>query len=158
MEIVEAKIDDSEILTQITKLSKAYWGYSDEQIEDWSELLTITKNYIETNHVYKLLVDNMTIGYYSYIILNENEVKFDNLFILPNYIGRGYGKVLMFDFLNKLQNSEIKKVILDSEPNAERFYKQFGFIKVGQLETSIKGRFLPIMELAINKSTHLKTD
>ncbi len=148
-EITKSNIEDDEILTEITKKSKAYWGYSDEQMESWSDLLTITKNYIETNNVYKLLVDNLPIGYYSYIYLSEKEVKLDNLFVLPDYIGSGFGKLLMNDFLNRVKNSDIKKITLDSEPNAEKFYEYFGFIKVGQIETAIKDRYLPIMELKI---------
>ena len=148
-EITKSNIEDDEILTEITKKSKAYWGYSDEQMESWSELLTITKNYIETNNVYKLLVDNLPVGYYSYIYLSEKEVKLDNLFVLPDYIGSGFGKLLMNDFLNRVKNSDRKKITLDSEPNAEKFYEYFGFIKVGQIETAIKDRYLPIMELKI---------
>lgn len=30
------------------------------------------------------------------------------------------------------------------------FYAKFGFIKVGQIETSIKDRYLPVMDLRIN--------
>ncbi len=148
-EIVRSTLEDNEILTEITKESKAYWGYSDEQMEDWSELLTITKDYIETNAVYKLLVDNLTVGFYSYIYLNEDLVKLDNLFVLPNHIGSGLGKLLMNDFLKRIKNTERKKIILESEPNVEKFYEYFGFIKIGQIETAIKGRYLPIMELKI---------
>ncbi len=149
MEIKKSTIEDSTILTEITKMSKAYWGYSDEQIENWSELLTITKNYIETTNVYKLLDNDLIVGYYSYIYLNEKEVRLDNLFILPNYIGTGLGKLLMGNFLDRIKNTETERIILDSEPNAEKFYAYFGFKKVGQRETSIKGRYLPIMEFVI---------
>ncbi len=148
-EIIKSTIEDNELLTEITKKSKDYWGYSNEQMEVWSEVLTITKNYIETNHVYKLLVDNLTVGYYSYLHLNESEIKLDNLYILPNYIGRGYGKLLMNNFLHRIKDDVPKMIILESEPNAEKFYQGFGFIKVGQIETSIKDRYLPIMELKI---------
>lgn len=147
--ITKSTIEDSEVLTEITKKSKAYWGYSDEQIENWSELLTITKNYIETNHVYKLLDNDLTVAYYSYIYLNKKEVKLDNLFVLPNYIGTGLGKLLMNNFLDRIKDTEVEKIILDSEPNAEKFYEYFGFKKVGQIKTSIKDRYLPIMELKI---------
>mgnify|MGYP006191408589 FL=1 len=148
-EIIKSTAEDNEILTEITKKSKAYWGYSDEQMESWSELLTITKNYIETNKVYKLVVDKLTVGYYSYVYLNEKEVKLDNLFVMPSYIGKGFGKLLMVNFLTEIENSEVEKITLDSEPNAATFYESFGFIKVGQIETSIKDRYLPIMELKI---------
>ena len=148
-EVKRSSIDDNEILTEITKKSKAYWGYSDEQMENWSELLTITRDYIQDNNVYKLLLDNLIVGYYSYVHLNKNEVELDNLFVLPNYIGRGFGKLLMNDFLNRIKHTEIEKVILESEPNVEKFYDSFGFIKIGQKETTIKDRYLPIMELKI---------
>jgi predicted GNAT family N-acyltransferase len=147
MIIEKANIDDDGILTEITKKSKAYWGYSNEQIEIWSELLTITKTYIETNNVFNIVVNNKIVGYYSFFENEENNVKLDNLFILPDYIGKGFGRDLMNDFLTRIKKTGTKKVTLDSEPNAEKFYAKFGFKKVGQMETSIKDRYLPIMEL-----------
>lgn len=33
----------------------------------------------------------------------------------------------------------------------ENFYKSFGFETVGQLQSSIKDRYLPVMELRIEK-------
>lgn len=147
MKIESAHKNDHEILTAITKKSKSYWGYSEEQIEIWSELLTITESYIETNAVYKLVVNKTTIGYYSYFHENEKTIRLDNLFVLPECIGKGFGQILMDDFLGRLHSLEINKVMLHSEPNAESFYTKFGFVKVGAIETSIKDRFLPIMKL-----------
>lgn len=151
MTIQKANTHDHKILTEITKKSKAYWGYSDEQIESWSEFLTVSKEYIETKSVYNLIVYNKIIGYYSFFHESENTIKFDNLFVLPDFIGKGFGKTLMNDFLDRMKNSDAQKVILNSEPNAEDFYIRFGFVKVGQMKTSIKDRYLPIMELEINK-------
>jgi predicted GNAT family acetyltransferase len=118
MTIQKAIPHDHKLLTEITKKSKAYWGYSDEQIEIWSELLTVTKEYIETKSVYNLIVDNKIIGYYSFFHESENTIKLDNLFVLPNFIGKGFGKILMNDFLVRMKNSDAQKVILNSEPNA----------------------------------------
>ncbi|MES2726473.1 MAG: GNAT family N-acetyltransferase [Bacteroidota bacterium] len=149
MTILKANTDDDEILTDITKKSKAYWGYTQEQIDMWSELLTITKSYIENNHVFKLVINNTTLAYYSYCYLDNDTVKLDNLFVLPAYIGSGFGKLLMHDFIDTIKKTERKKIVLDSEPNAQAFYEKFGFIQVGQMKTSIKDRYLPIMELTI---------
>lgn len=151
MEIKKASINDNEILTEITKKSKAYWGYSEEQILKWSDNLTISKDYIETNYVFALVNDNKIIGYYSYIIKEEEEknVILDNLFILPEYIGKGFGKYLMNDFLNRMKNEKFEKITLDSEPNAEDFYLKIGFKKIGEFETPIKNRFMPIMEISL---------
>lgn len=152
MIIKKAIPNDHKLLTEITKKSKAYWGYSQEQIENWSQFLTVSKEYIETKSVYNLIVDDKIIGYYSFFHESENTIKLDNLFILPDFIGKGFGKIVMNDFLVRIKNSNVQKVILNSEPNAEEFYLKFGFVKVGEIETSIKDRYLPIMELNLHQN------
>jgi ribosomal protein S18 acetylase RimI-like enzyme len=149
MKIKKANLNDNEILTVITKKSKAHWGYSEEQILQWNDNLTISKDYIENNCVFKLIVNDKVVGYYSYIIKEEKNVLLDNLFILPEYIGKGFGKYLMTDFLNRMKNEKFEKITLDSEPNAEDFYLKIGFKKIGEFETSIKNRFMPIMEMSL---------
>ncbi len=153
MTVEKANIIDHEILTEITKKSKGYWGYSVEQILQWDKNLTITQEYIKGNYVFKLLNEDLIIGYYSYFIEEKKNVILDNLFIRPEYIGKGFGKYLMDDFLNKIRESEFEKIILDSEPNAEAFYSKVGFVKVGEFETSIKNRFMPIMEMKLKENT-----
>ncbi|WP_395052663.1 GNAT family N-acetyltransferase [Flavobacterium sp.] len=147
MKIVKATSKDDEVLTSITKKSKAFWGYSAEQILKWNDSLTVSKEYIETYNVFKLITEDTIIGYYSYFNIEKDTIKLDNLFILPEHIGKGFGKLLMNDFLNKLEKSETKKVQLHADPNAENFYLKLGFKKVGEFETTIKNRFMPIMEL-----------
>lgn len=149
MIIEKANIEENEILTNITKKSKAYWGYSPEQILMWSNNLTISKEYIEKNDVFKLIFENKIIGYYSYIKEENHTVKLDNLFVLPEYIGKGFGKYLMDDFTERMRYEKCQKIILDSEPNAEKFYQKIGFKKIGEFETSIKNRFMPIMEMKL---------
>ena len=75
MTIEKAKITDNETLTAITKKSKAFWGYSPEQIQEWDKNLTISQDYIKEHNVYKLTVNNLIIGYYSYFFKDEKERK-----------------------------------------------------------------------------------
>jgi N-acetylglutamate synthase-like GNAT family acetyltransferase len=148
LNIEKANSDDHEILTEITKSAKAFWGYSNNQMAQWNDALTISKEYIESNFAYKLIKENQVIGYYSYFHLENTIVKLDNLFVLPNYIGKGFGNYLILDFLNRIkENCGINKVLLNADPNSEKFYQKFGFETIGHLESSIKNRFLPIMEL-----------
>ncbi|MDQ6471372.1 GNAT family N-acetyltransferase [Flavobacterium sp. LHD-80] len=149
MKIEKANILDNQILTTITKKSKAYWGYSAEQIQKWDKSLTISQDYIRNNNTFKLIDNNLILGYYSYLFENEKTVKLDNLFILPKHIGKGFGKQLLLDFLSRMKEEKIEKIILDSEPNAENFYAKMGFVKIGEFETSIKNRFMPIMEMKL---------
>ena len=80
MKIEKASVNDNQILTEITKKSKAHWGYSEEQILKWNDNLTITTAYIENNSVFKLINNDETVGYYSYIIEEKRNVL---LAILP---------------------------------------------------------------------------
>lgn len=155
MKIIKAETEDNEILTTITKRSKAYWGFSEEILKKWEDLLTISKDYIEKNKVYKLVHNENIIGYYSYFSIDENTTKLDNVFILPEFIGQGFGKIIMNDFLEKIKLDGVRKITLDAEPNAENFYKSFGFETLGQLESLIKDRYLPIMELQIENKYDL---
>ena len=150
MKVEEAKTFDANELSELTIRSKSHWNYSKKQIEEWKDDLTITSDYINEKEVYKLIDNKSLIGYYSYFKLNEIDIKMENLFIEPKYIGQGYGKFLMSDFLQRIKEAGFKKVTLDADPNAEKFYSYIGFHIVGQLESSVKDRYLPIMEIEIS--------
>lgn len=152
MTIEKAKNIDGNELTELTIRSKSHWNYSKEQIAKWKNDLIVTSNYIDEKEVYKLLLNNILIGYYSYFELNGENVKLENLFIEPKFIGQGYGRLLMSDFLQRVKKAEYNKVTLDADPNAEKFYSKIGFKIVGQLKSSLKDRFLPIMEMEIASS------
>jgi len=149
MTIQTANTADHELLTQITKKSKAFWGYSEDLLLVWDDALTITEHYIIKNKVFKFSADNKIIGYYSYIIEENQIIKLDNLFLLPQYIGKGLGTFLVNDFLNRIQNQNYQKIYLQSEPYAEGFYKKHGFKTIERLETNVKNRFMPVMELEL---------
>ena len=146
MEIKKADISDADILSDLTIRSKSYWNYSEAQIRKWKSDLSITTEYISKRKVYNLIERNQILAYYAYFSLGKEQVKLDNMFIHPDFIGRGFGKLLMNDFMNRAKSTGFKKVILDADPNAKDFYKKLGFSVTGKKETSIKNRFLPIME------------
>jgi N-acetylglutamate synthase-like GNAT family acetyltransferase len=149
MKIEQAKISDAKQLTELTIASKAYWNYSAAQIAEWNDVLTVSEEYIEQSHVYKLSIENRLIGYYAYLNLTAKNLILDNIFIHPDFIGKGYGSVLMNHFLRLAKNKGFERIELDSDPNATAFYHKFGFKTIGQLETSIIDRFIQIMELKI---------
>ncbi|WP_299444335.1 GNAT family N-acetyltransferase [uncultured Aquimarina sp.] len=149
MKIEKAIKNDSNDLTELTIRSKSHWNYSKEQIEEWRDDLTVSEIYILEKEVYKLINRNDLIGYYSYFRINDLDVKLENLFIEPEFIRKGFGKMLMNDFLQRIQNAKFERIILDADPNVEKFYEKIGFKVIGKLETSIKNRFLPIMEMKI---------
>ncbi len=147
--IEKANRTDAEKITNLTIRSKNYWNYGDKQIAEWKDELTITSKYVDDNQVYKLTKDNELIGFYAFQPKNNKIIKLNFLFIEPKYIGKEYGKLLMTDFLKRIEETDYEKITLDADPNAEKFYERVGFKTVGKLKSSIKNRFLPIMEMEI---------
>ncbi|MBT8218898.1 MAG: GNAT family N-acetyltransferase [Bacteroidia bacterium] len=145
--IEKAIASDADEITELTIRSKDYWHYGEKQIAEWRDELTITPGYITENEVYKIVDGDQILGFYAYQPENDIDIKLNFLFIEPAFIGRGLGKLLLQDFFKRIEKTDHKRVLLDADPNAEQFYKRFGFKVIGQLETSIENRFLPIMEL-----------
>ena len=155
MNVKKANRIDANEITELTMRSKNFWDYGKNQMEEWRDELTITPKYIDENQVFKIIKNDRLIGFYAYQSINSKLVKLNYLFVEPEFIGKGYGKILMKDFLKRIENNKYERVTLDADPNAERFYRSFGFDIIGKLKSSIKDRFLPIMELKI-KPAHNK--
>jgi len=149
MKIIKAKNTDAGALTELTFRSKLHWGYTEDQIEGWKEDLTINSDYVDNNEVYKLLVDEKLVGFYAFLPEMDTKVELNFLFVAPEFIGKGFGKILITDFMDRLKNLNYNQVVLTADPNAEAFYKRVGFKVIEKLSSSIEGRFLPVMEFEI---------
>jgi len=144
MSIVRALNIDHLILSDLTKKSKSYWGFSEKQLNLWDKELTISAEYIQQNVVFKLVKKEKIIGYYSLIIKDEEWI-LDNMFVLPAEIGKGHGSALMKHLLSYTSNKNVKRISLDAEPKAVNFYSKHGFHVISEYESSIKDRFLKVM-------------
>lgn len=149
MNVCRAEINDHLELTKITMLSKAHWGYSDQQMRAWEAELTVSPHYIDSNLVYKLTKDGKILGYYSFIVEKDATFQLDNLFVLPECIGKGLGQKLLFHAINLARSKGVNRIQLAADPNAIDFYLKFDFQIIGQMPTQIEGRFLPLMELIL---------
>ena len=143
--LLPAQPKDHQLLTQLTQLSKAHWGYSAAQMTAWSEDLTISETYITNNLVYKKVENGHIVGYYSLVLQDEKSILLVNLFIHPAEIGKGYGSLLLAGAITTAKAQGYATITLHSDPHATAFYEKKGFEVVGQLPTAIPNRFLPIM-------------
>lgn len=150
MKIEKAIMTDAEEITELTMRSKDYWGYGERQMEKWRAELTITASYINENQVVKITEGDRLVGFYAYLPQDSKNIKLNFLFVEPDFIGKGYGSILMNDFLKRVENDNFERVVLDADPNAEKFYKRFGFEVIEKFASSIDGRFLPVMEKYIS--------
>ena len=136
--IVRSRASDATALTVVAVAAKKHWGYSDEQIEKWQEDLTISEKDIKEDFVFHLEGEGKIVGFYS--LSKEDEIfEIDHMWVLPEYIRKGIGKIL-FEHAKEIaiQNSA-KKIRVESDPNAEGFYLKMGMERVGETESSILG-------------------
>jgi GNAT superfamily N-acetyltransferase len=152
MTICPAVPTDAHILTGITKAAKAYWGYSKEQLAIWSDELTIQPAYVQEYLVFKFVTNAEIRAYYSLHPNEPKRFKLENMFVLPKYIGTGIGKKLLEHACRKSLEQGAQFLWLESDPHATKFYEKHGFEIIGQQASSIPGRYLPIMELPLQKA------
>ncbi len=156
MLIIEATQQNADALTRLTMRSKAHWGYSSDLMESWREELTITTDYLSKHHAFVLIDDQVIRGYYSFEVLSRTKAELDNLFVDPDFIGQGLGRLLIHHFLKKAEEMGLEKIVLDADPNARLFYQRHGFRIIGRKESSVPERVLPVM--SIDLKTARKSD
>ena len=152
MQIVQSRASDASILTAIAKEAKKYWGYSDKQIKGWAADLTISKEDIQKSFVFHIEIDDKIVGF-SVLEEKSNFFEIGHMWVLPQHIGRGYGKMLFEHAKTLALQHRGKKLRVVSDPNATGFYQKMGMKQIGEVESSIpRRRMLPILELSLEKS------
>ncbi|MDW7691852.1 GNAT family N-acetyltransferase [Flammeovirgaceae bacterium SG7u.111] len=144
MKLRKAVLEDLPVLNRISVTAKKHWGYPNEWIERWLDDLTLTPTDLEEQSI--LVAENRegSLGFCA--IKEEAEyVEINHLWILPEFIGKGFGKRLLEAALQKFSSSQ-KPIQVVADPNAALFYQKQGFVTFKQIESFPKGRFLPVME------------
>jgi GNAT superfamily N-acetyltransferase len=144
--IFAAAISDANLLTEIALTSKAFWGYSDEQIKSWVSDLTVSEEMIKEMIVYKFIFETQIVGFYILNQPKEKTIELEFLFVLPKFIGKGIGNKLINHAFEKAISLRCTLMNLLADPNAVPFYKSKGFEIIDEKESSISGRFLPVMQ------------
>ncbi len=142
--------EDVEELTQIALFAKRYWGYPERWMEIWAPQLTFTPDYFEENESWVAVDDEKAIAFYT--LQDKNGIAWlENLWVLPEYIGRGIGKELFLHAVTLARQRGYKSLQLEADPNAMGFYERLGMKKAGEQHSEVDGspRILPIMEMAL---------
>src|SRR3982750_1882297 len=93
LEIVRAKKEDAEALTEIAHAAKRHWGYPESWIESWRDILTMQPEFIAENIAFCAVEGDRTVGFY--VLTQEPDgIHLDHLWILPSAMGRGIGRAL----------------------------------------------------------------
>lgn len=151
--IRKAKHGEAQRLTEISFASKRYWQYPDTYFLIWRPELTITEDYLDKSEVYLVEIDGFIFGYYSLVTLFDN-VKIlgqqlekglwlEHMFILPEYIGSGFGRILFSHLCTT--GTEQAYFHLLADPCARGFYEKMGCLYIREFPSTIEGRTTPLM-------------
>ena len=146
MQIVRAKPQDADVLTEIAFAAKRHWGYPERWIQSWQDILTMRPEFITENATYVATENDRTVGFY--LLTTESDgLHLDHLWIDPHAMGRGIGRALFEHALEQTKQLGHRTLKIESDPNAEGFYTRMGARRVGATVTSIENqrRELPLL-------------
>ena len=137
---------DAFLLTDIAHAAKRHWGYPELWIEAWKPALTITPEFISSNEVYVACIDSSIAGF-SALVSADGKTWLEHLWVSPTQIGTGLGNALFRHAASIAAANGAQSIEIESDPNAEGFYKRMGAERVGEVESEIEGekRVLPLL-------------
>jgi ribosomal protein S18 acetylase RimI-like enzyme len=148
----QARPEQADQLTQIALAAKAHWGYPECWMEIWKPQLTFSPEYFVAYESWVAVLNDSPIGFYTLEEKNGN-AWLENLWVLPEYIGKGIGKTLFLHAAELSRQRGYQVLQLEADPNAAGFYERMGMHKTAERHYEVDGqpRILPIMEMKLAK-------
>jgi len=138
-----------ETLNNVAVNSEAYWGYDTTFMESFKSLYKITEEFISRSKTYVMEEKGSTIGFYS-VIIEGKEVELEYFYIDPEYIGKGYGKLLWGHMVDTCRKNYADHIIFVTSPQAKEFYTKMGAEQIDEVDSLvIKGRRIPKLSYTI---------
>ena len=145
LRIRAAEPDEAGALTELTRRSKAYWGYPQAMMDGWADMLSVSSAAIRDGRFVVAERDGVVVGYYQLTGRPPNGDLAD-LFLEPEAIGTGLGRVLWEHAVASARRAGFQTLTLESDPHAEAFYLHMGAEYVGDREVA-PGRALPVLRV-----------
>lgn len=148
-QIRRARPDEARVLSDLALRSKGYWGYDPSFLEACREALTISPEEVRDTPMFVLDEEGQIAGF-SGLAGEPPEGTLEYLFLDPERIGKGYGKLLWRHAVDTARELGFEQLMIESEPNAEAFYQAMGAEPSGAIESTVQpGRFLPLLRLKL---------
>jgi len=148
--IRKANPREADVLTGLAIRSKAYWGYPQSFMDACRNELTVAEKSLSSAdiHYYVAEGDSGLRGYYAIEKLDGREFELEALFVEPEFIGTGVGRALIDHAKTLVRRLGGNTLIIQGDPNAEKFYRAAGGKSIGTRESaSIPGRSLPLFTI-----------
>jgi GNAT superfamily N-acetyltransferase len=108
----------------------------------------VTPEFIEDSPIYVLEENDRVIGYYA-LLSKPPDMYLDKLFVEPDRIGTGCGKLLWLHAIATARKTGVSELMLEADPNAAPFYRAMGATWLREEPTSREGWNLQIFRYHI---------
>lgn len=152
--------EEAAALSALALRSKAFWGYSASFMAAVTPELTLTEDQAAGAVVAQ--VDGEIGGFH---LLGPTRgrsagtepesaaAELDMLFVDPQFIGTGLGRVLYEDARARAVAQGYRRMLIEADPHSLTFYLRLGAVEVGErLSRAIPGRSLPLLEVTLRTS------
>lgn len=82
--------------------------------------------------------DGVVVGFSVVIPTGDGAGELDGLFVLPEHMGSGLGRVLVEDAVTLAREHGLIQLDVIANPNALGFYERLGFVANGEAETRFR--------------------
>ncbi len=149
--IRDLRTSDVEAVSELGIRSKASWGYTDEEMSVFARELTISPSSVANYFDARVAMEgNALVGYYTLKKHQDGMVELEHLFVCPNRFREGIGRALLNEALLFAGKEGITSLTLIADPNSAGFYLKHGARHVGEHQSSISGRSIPVFEMLTN--------
>jgi N-acetylglutamate synthase-like GNAT family acetyltransferase len=110
-------------------------------MDKFKSIYNVTEEFISNNPTYVIELDENIIGFYGFC---DKETSLEYLYVEPQMIGKGYGKLLWNHMVESCRKQDIKEIVLVTSPQAKEFYVKMGAVPSGEVDSIvIKDRKVP---------------
>jgi GNAT superfamily N-acetyltransferase len=143
-----ARPDEGERLRSIAAAAKAHWGYDEDWVRGWAAQGDFSPAAIAAKPVLVAELVGRAVGFAT--LIPEGEVCIlDDLWIAPDWIGRGIGSQLFRASVDRARQLGATRLEWEAEPNAVGFYERMGGRYLRESAPTELGRTIPVMGLEL---------
>jgi GNAT superfamily N-acetyltransferase len=145
---------DVDRLRCVTIAAKAHWGHDLEWVRSWVAAGDFPGVAVARGEGQVLEVDGVVAGWSA--LQHRGETAWlEDLWVDPQYMGRGFGKTLFLDAAARAVDAGARRLEWEADPDAVGFYERMGGRHVRDSDLTELGRVLPIMALDLPRAPHL---
>jgi N-acetylglutamate synthase-like GNAT family acetyltransferase len=137
-----ARPGEEALLTELAVRSKGHWGHDAAFLERARTGFTVRPEHLERWFVRVAERDGAAVGVAA---VDPPAGELELLFVEPAAIGTGVGRALLRDALARAREAGLAELVIESDLDAEPFYRAHGAEPVGTRIVAATGRELPLL-------------